>query len=164
MYKQARLIDSRSYTMQTTGFDAFHRPLTIQYPNNEIVTLTYDREGEQTLQAGADLLVDNVTYNARGQMARLERANGLDTVLSYYGATGTAGTGNSNFLSLRPFIDGNPCHKNASPALSCQTAWVNPSALTADILPRFLYNSSHRRVEQLSWKHAKFKTERPFIT
>ncbi len=83
--------------MQTTSFDAFHRPLAITYPNGEAVTMTYDREGENTVKAGTNLLVDKVTYNGRGQMARLERANGLDTVLSYYGATGASGTGNSNF-------------------------------------------------------------------
>ena len=93
-WSYTRIIDSRSYTMSYGGFDPFHRPSTITYPNGEAVTTTYDREGENTLKAGSDLLVDKVTYNGRGQMVRLERANGLDTVRSYYGATGT---GNSNF-------------------------------------------------------------------
>ena len=30
--KQTRLIDNRSYAMETTSFDPLHRPLTIKYP------------------------------------------------------------------------------------------------------------------------------------
>lgn len=87
LYQQNRLIDNRSYTMQTTSYDAFHRPLTIQYPN-EIVTLSYDHEGENRLVAGSDTLVNDVRYNAQGQITYLDRgAAGSpvpDTTYSYY--------------------------------------------------------------------------------
>ncbi|MEZ4510376.1 MAG: RHS repeat-associated core domain-containing protein [Chloroflexota bacterium] len=94
--KQTRLIDGTSYALETTGFDVLSRPLTVKYPTNEVVTLTYDREGENTLKAGSNDLVSALTYNARGQMLKLDRAgSAVDTTYAYYNATGTSG--NSNF-------------------------------------------------------------------
>ena len=87
----------RRHAMESTGFDALKRPLTLKLPSTELITLTYDRKGRTRCGRCSDLLVDNITYNGRGQMARLERPNTLDTVLTYYNATGTAGTGNSSF-------------------------------------------------------------------
>jgi len=55
-----RIVDGRSYTMTTSSFDALHRPATVTYPNGEVVTLTFDREVENSLQAGNDLLVTDV--------------------------------------------------------------------------------------------------------
>ncbi len=98
--KQTRLIDNRSYAMETTSFDALHRPLTIKYPTNEIVTLTYDHEGEQTLQAGADTLVGNVTYNGRGQLVLFDRGgNAPDSTFLYHPQNDVSGggLGDSNF-------------------------------------------------------------------
>src|SRR5690606_15043542 len=46
MTKKTRLIDGRSYTLETTSFDPLHRPLTVKYPSGEVVTYAYDREGE----------------------------------------------------------------------------------------------------------------------
>jgi YD repeat-containing protein len=45
LFRQTRLIDNRSYVMETS-FDALNRPLAIKYPTGELVNLTYDREGE----------------------------------------------------------------------------------------------------------------------
>ena len=94
MDKQVRLLDGRSYTMETTDWDALHRPETVVYPNGEEITLTYDHEGENSLQAGIDLLVDNIAYNEHGQMKQFERGNGIDTIFSYYNAIGTGGESN----------------------------------------------------------------------
>ena len=62
MNKQERKIDGRAYLMETTSFDVLNRPLTLKLPSTEIITLTYDREGENTLRAGSDLLVDNFNH------------------------------------------------------------------------------------------------------
>jgi len=62
------------------------------------VTITYDREGENSVKTGSSTtLLSNVQVNGRGQLHVLERANGVDTTYNYYAATGGAGTGNSNF-------------------------------------------------------------------
>lgn len=96
MYSQTRWLDGVSYDMTTTSFDPLNRPLTIQYPDDETVTLTYDHEGEDSLKLDTStLLVDDITYNARGQMTKIYRPGTLpDTTLSYYGATGSNGDAN----------------------------------------------------------------------
>jgi RHS repeat-associated protein len=81
---QLRLIDNRSYTMSYSGFDALHRPTSITYPNNEVVTVTYDREGENSLTAGGIPLVNKVTYNSRDQIRLLDRQGAPDTIYSYF--------------------------------------------------------------------------------
>ncbi|MCP4358842.1 MAG: RHS repeat protein, partial [Chloroflexi bacterium] len=78
-----RNIDGRDYTMSYSNFDALGRPTTTTYPNSEIVTVTYDREGANSLTAGSDTLVSDISYNARGQMAQLNRGNSQNTVYSY---------------------------------------------------------------------------------
>ncbi|HUM67614.1 MAG TPA: DUF6443 domain-containing protein, partial [Chloroflexota bacterium] len=94
--QQTRRLDNHMYSLTTTSFDPLNRPLTVQYPDGETVTLTYDREGENSLTVGGTSLVNNITYNQRGQMITLSRPGSLpDTTFSYYLATGTAG--NSNF-------------------------------------------------------------------
>ncbi|MCB8944224.1 MAG: hypothetical protein H6658_10760 [Ardenticatenaceae bacterium] len=97
-----RIIDDRSYTMSYGGFDAFHRPTTITYPDNEVVTIGYDHEGENSLSTSYNsgtALVDNLTYNARGQMVWLDRNGVSDTTYSYFGQNDAAGggTGDSNY-------------------------------------------------------------------
>ncbi|MCP4429117.1 MAG: hypothetical protein GY803_31920, partial [Chloroflexi bacterium] len=101
MNKQERVIDGRAYAMETLTFDSLNRPLTIEYPNNEVITLTYDREGENSLTAGNDVLVNDVRYNAQGQMTYLDRSpsSAVDTAYTYFGQHDNAGggVGDSNF-------------------------------------------------------------------
>ncbi|MCA9922592.1 MAG: RHS repeat protein, partial [Anaerolineales bacterium] len=99
MFKQVREIDNRVYAMETTSFDPLHRPLTVLYPDGETVTMTYDREGENSLTAGSTPLVSGLTYNAQRQLRKLDRTSVADTIYSYYSATGTGG--NSNFRLQR---------------------------------------------------------------
>ena len=61
-----------------------------------MVTLSYDHEGQNTLKAGGDDLVEEVEYNVRGQMTTLDRKNGFDSTYTYYGLTGGSGTGNND--------------------------------------------------------------------
>ncbi len=87
MYKQDRVLAGLGgKIMETTSFDALNRPLTVKYPDNEIVTYTYDHEGEETLKAGSDMLVTELKYNGRGQMARMDRGNDVLTDYVYFGA------------------------------------------------------------------------------
>ncbi|MCB9431186.1 MAG: RHS repeat-associated core domain-containing protein [Ardenticatenaceae bacterium] len=100
--KQTRLIDGRSYSLETTGFDLLNRPLTVKYPTNEVVTVAYDREGENTLKAGNDGVVDEVRYNARGQMTLLDRGgSNSNTTYGYFGATGSNGNNNFRLFTIQ---------------------------------------------------------------
>jgi YD repeat-containing protein len=99
MTRQERTLDGRLYAMETLSFDALNRPLQIRYPSGEVVTKTYDREGEDSLKAGNELLVNDVRYNERSQMTFLDRVHegstNIDARYLYYGASGS--NGNSNF-------------------------------------------------------------------
>ncbi|MCL4872302.1 MAG: hypothetical protein KJ063_25355, partial [Anaerolineae bacterium] len=100
--RQERIIDGRLFTLETLTFDSLNRPLTVRYPDGQDVTLTYDGEGEDTLQVtGLGTLVDGINYNARGQMTTLSRpAPHDDTIFTYYSATddpNQLGEGDSNF-------------------------------------------------------------------
>jgi RHS repeat-associated protein len=91
-----RTIEGSSYTMGYSDFDKLNRPETLTYPNNESVTMTYDREGQNTLVAGGTNLITHVFYNAQGQMTQLRRQSGIHTTYSYYPHIGNSGTGNNN--------------------------------------------------------------------
>ena len=95
-----RWVDSHLFTMSYSGFDAFHRPTQTTYPNGEVVTTSFDHEGENGLTADSNTLVNDLTYNARGQMVKLDRGSGVsDTTYSYFGQNDAAGggTGDSNY-------------------------------------------------------------------
>ncbi|MFQ5645075.1 MAG: LamG-like jellyroll fold domain-containing protein, partial [Thiogranum sp.] len=74
--------------MTTTSFDALNRPLAVQYPGGETITISYDREGENSLTAGGDQIVGNVTYNGRGQVKAFSRPNGPDITYGYHPQSG----------------------------------------------------------------------------
>ncbi|MBK8987688.1 MAG: hypothetical protein IPM39_16685 [Chloroflexi bacterium] len=87
--------------MSYGNFDALQRPQAITYPTGEVVTVDYDREGENSLTAGDNELVTNIRYNAMGQMTFLERdGNIADTTYAYHpqnDGPNVGGTGDSNF-------------------------------------------------------------------
>jgi YD repeat-containing protein len=83
--------------MGYSNFDAFNRPKTrtLTWPNGntDTVSVTYDREGENTLAGGRTTLVTAVGYNDMGQLKRLALNNGLTT---WYGYLGYAASGNQD--------------------------------------------------------------------
>ncbi|MCL4266141.1 MAG: hypothetical protein KJ069_23225 [Anaerolineae bacterium] len=81
-----RIIDGLSFTMAYNSYDLLDRPLQMTYPDDEIVTMTYDRQFAETLQAGPDLLVSNLTHNEHGRLVQLNRSNGVTTQYNYYSA------------------------------------------------------------------------------
>ena len=107
LIQHERRIDGRSYTMQYGEFDALHRPTETIYPDGEVMTVTYDHEGENSLAGSvAGSLVNNVTYNALGQMRLFDRADGVDTFYDYYPATSPPindylGDSNSRLKTIR---------------------------------------------------------------
>jgi RHS repeat-associated protein len=95
-----RIIDDQSFTLSYGNFDSLHRPHDLTYPReNELVQLSYDREGENSLTAGGNSLVTNVTYNARGQIRELIRPVGISNSYYFYynAAPVPAGTGNGAY-------------------------------------------------------------------
>ncbi|MCL4867998.1 MAG: hypothetical protein KJ063_03430 [Anaerolineae bacterium] len=94
---QTRTLANRSYALTTLTWDILNRPLTLRTPhNNETITLSYDHEGENSLAAGSDTLVSNITYNQWGQMVSLVRGS-FTSSYSYYTGSGNSGTGNNDF-------------------------------------------------------------------
>ena len=96
MVKHTRVIDGQSYTMRTVSFDELDRPAVISYPDGELVTMTYDAAGGETLQAGGDVLVNEVVYNEFGQMTQLDRGHDSFVQDTYYDYYAIAEDGNAN--------------------------------------------------------------------
>ncbi|MCZ7668984.1 MAG: hypothetical protein M5U34_18225 [Chloroflexi bacterium] len=72
------------------------------YPNGntEMVAVTFDREGENSLSNSGVSLISDVRYNSRGQMTFLGRTTGgINTTYLYHPQNDTAGggAGDSNF-------------------------------------------------------------------
>ncbi len=83
--KHTRKINGQTFTLETTLYDLLDRPLNQKYDDGEVVKLTYDNEGPETLKAGTTNLVIEVGYSALGQVAWLERAGSArDTTYSYH--------------------------------------------------------------------------------
>jgi YD repeat-containing protein len=97
---QRRVVNGRKYTLDYLEYDSLDRPTRIQYPNDEIVDVTYDHEGENSLGIeGGSLIGTDVRYNARSQMTYLGRGNSVATTYSYFGVNPDPGAnpGDSNY-------------------------------------------------------------------
>ncbi len=87
--KQTRKVNGQTFTYEVTLYDALDRPTQYKLSNAttaETINVGYDQEGENTLTVGSTpLLIDNVTYNERGQLALISRDGGApDTSFTYY--------------------------------------------------------------------------------
>jgi YD repeat-containing protein len=82
----SRTIAGHGYTLSMT-YDAQDRPLTLTYPNNDVLAYVY---GDHGLPASATLngapLVTSASYNALKKLSSLAMANGLTTTWKYYGS------------------------------------------------------------------------------
>ena len=95
-----RKVDDRSYTMSYSGFDPFHRPTTVTYPNGQTLTTSYDHEGPNSLSNSGTSLINDIRYNVRGQITLLDRTSGgIDTTYLYHPQHDElgGGTGDSNY-------------------------------------------------------------------
>jgi YD repeat-containing protein len=52
---QTRTIDGEAYTVGI-AYDRLSRPVTTTYPSGEVVVVSYDKEGEDSLKAGSDTI------------------------------------------------------------------------------------------------------------
>jgi len=112
LYRQTRLIDNRSYVMETTNFDALNRPLTIKYPTNKIVAIAYDQEGKNSLTAGSSQLVSDMGWRSvplqrPGPTACIRTSRcGQQPILLLQRCPhpNPAGSGNNNFLVQAFFV------------------------------------------------------------
>lgn len=82
---QTRTIDGESYTMSTETYDLADRPVTIEYPDGEQVTTTFNAQGQPDSLAGTDTYVESSTYIALGLPKAQELGNGLTTWYGYHG-------------------------------------------------------------------------------
>ena len=105
-----RSIDGQTYTVTTNDFDELGRLDSMVNAYGETVSYSYDREGADSLTAGADNLVKAALFNERGQMTSLEyRTTGTSTfaTYNYYGSadnyrlqTMAVQTGSTNHLVM----------------------------------------------------------------
>jgi hypothetical protein len=81
-----RQIGTPVYTLTLT-YDAMDRPLTIAYPNGDVLAYVY---GDHGLPASATLngapLVTSASYNALKKLSSLALADGLTTTWKYFGS------------------------------------------------------------------------------
>ncbi|MEK7837750.1 MAG: hypothetical protein AAB328_07185, partial [candidate division NC10 bacterium] len=78
--KTIKTVNSVNYTTETT-YDALSRTTSIKYPDNEIVSYTYDTGGNLS-QITSYATYSN--YNALGQPVNVTYANGVSTIYQYY--------------------------------------------------------------------------------
>ncbi len=76
--------------VMTTTYDAAGRPLVVDYPESSKVRRTYNVAGaldtvevDRGTGSGWQSVIDNLEYNARGQLTHLEHGNGVDTDWTY---------------------------------------------------------------------------------
>ena len=81
-----RTIGSNVYPLSTT-YDDLDRPLTMTYPNLDVVSYVYGDHGlpVHLILNGTQYLVKGAVYNALGKIRTLPLGNGLSTNFSYYG-------------------------------------------------------------------------------
>jgi len=77
--ESTRCVDGVCKTMQTT-YDKMDRVTRHTYPDGENVNYAYDNEGRVKSASG---VVNNITYNSRGQIELLTYANGTQTEYHY---------------------------------------------------------------------------------
>ncbi len=90
------------------GYDAYGRPISTTYPDNDVVKLTnYDSNGRptkltSTLGGVTTILVDNVVYDAAGRLtqARYGGGGGAWVTHNYYPWTGVDGNANGRYRGL----------------------------------------------------------------
>ncbi|MEM7800632.1 MAG: hypothetical protein AAF633_15670, partial [Chloroflexota bacterium] len=85
------------FVMRYGDFSRLSQAQTMTYPDGEAVTMTYDVMGGDTLTSESQTLVDQISYNARGQMRWISRPNGANTTYTYYPAAEASPTGEDNF-------------------------------------------------------------------
>ncbi|HSH05822.1 MAG TPA: RHS repeat-associated core domain-containing protein, partial [Anaerolineae bacterium] len=90
-----RTINNHTFTLNILSFDTLDRPQQYQYPDGEILTLTYNQQGLSQLRSDDDPLVTAVSYNPLGQRTSLAYGHGLTQRNQFYTATGH--DGNNNF-------------------------------------------------------------------
>lgn len=68
------------------SYDSADRVVSMKYPNNEVVTLSYDDAMRPRALVGWSTYASNATYNALGLLIGMDHGNGVATRLYYYGS------------------------------------------------------------------------------
>jgi RHS repeat-associated protein len=80
--KTIKTVDSVNYPMETT-YDSLDRIKSIKYPDQEIVSYTYNTAGNLSGVSGAANYATYVEYNALGQPINVQYGNGVATAYAY---------------------------------------------------------------------------------
>jgi YD repeat-containing protein len=82
--KEIKTIGSQSFTTEYT-YDAMDRPVTMKYPDGEVVTHAYNDGGALESLSGYDPYVTGLDYNPLGQITTLSLGNGLARGVTHRG-------------------------------------------------------------------------------
>jgi RHS repeat-associated protein len=82
--KTTKTIITSSYTIERT-YDSLDRLVTVKYPDNSVVTYTYNKQGGISTVTGdqGTAYVSSVNYNANGQIEHIAYGNGTSTDYTY---------------------------------------------------------------------------------
>ena len=82
--KTTKTITTSSYTVERT-YDSLDRLVTVKYPDNSVVTYTYNKQGGIATVTGDQGVsyVSSVNYNANGQIEHIAYGNGTSTDYTY---------------------------------------------------------------------------------
>ncbi|MEJ2737434.1 MAG: hypothetical protein P8189_28405, partial [Anaerolineae bacterium] len=78
-------------------YDAMDRVVAMTYPDDEVVTTTYNAQGLPVTLTGDAAYISGTSYNALGQVTQLTMGNGTTTSYSYYPAE----TGNNRLWKIQ---------------------------------------------------------------
>jgi RHS repeat-associated protein len=82
--REVRSFDGFGDYATTFAYDAQDRVVSTTYPDDEVVTQTYDGGSPDTLASSlGETFVEDTAYNAAGQITTLELGNGLQTIYDY---------------------------------------------------------------------------------
>lgn len=80
-----RVVNGMGFAQEVLVYDVASRPVSVLNPAGETITTEFDSWGGQRLLVDGQALVDDISYNIRGQRVGLDRANGVDSSFTYRG-------------------------------------------------------------------------------
>jgi RHS repeat-associated protein len=83
VWKETKVISGTSFTTEWT-YNLADLPVTMKYPDNEIVTTQYNNNMQPTNVSGADNYVPSMTYDSAGRLLTRAMGNGLTQNYHFY--------------------------------------------------------------------------------
>ncbi|MGB1252641.1 MAG: carbohydrate-binding protein, partial [Candidatus Promineifilaceae bacterium] len=129
--------------VQSYTYDAADRIVNTTYPNGEVVTTSYDRQGlpnqlQGNINGTAHNYISQATYNVRGQITQLQRGNAVNTNYTYHGVSEEFRL--NTISSPNVFVQSNSDYDNVGNLFLQTSQYGSQSAETTT----FTYDDLHR--------------------